>query len=277
MLKVKSGDDLQQQAFQHASVTTKSDKVEQHFTQSATTYHRGAQLQHKVANALFTQLAQNTQGRSKSEHGLDLGCGPGLFTRDLADKTHQLTSFDLSADMLAQVPEVTLKVRGDSHHLPFEEHRFDWVFSSLMIQWCEFETVLEQIHRVLKPGGKAYISTLIQGSLYELAQAWTAVDNDQHIHQYLSMEAVITGANKGPWQSIKIDQHREVLWFEQVKALAKELKLLGANYVQGRKNKGLMTKSKWRAMEQAYHQEFFCHQRQAIPASYQVVLLELTK
>lgn len=276
MLKVKSGDE-QQQAFQQASVTTKSDKVEQHFTQSAATYHQGAQLQHRVANALFTRLMEHCQGQQSNEKGLDLGCGPGLFTLDLAEKTQQLTSFDLSSEMLAQVPDVTLKVRGDSHHLPFEDSCFDWVFSSLMIQWCEFETVLEQVNRVLKPGGKAYISTLIQGSLYELAQAWAAVDNDQHIHQYMTMEAVIAGANKGPWQSIKIDQQRETLWFEQVKDLAKELKLLGANYVQGRKNKGLMTKSKWRSMEQAYHQDFYCQQQNAFPASYQVVLLELTK
>lgn len=251
---------------------TNSEKVEQYFAHSASTYSRGAQLQNIVANHLFNKLPEG-----QVQLALDLGCGPGLFTERLKSGSNTLISLDLSSEMLKQAQSANNKVQANSHALPFQKDSFDLVFSSLMIQWCDFEQVLNQIHSVLKPGGSAFISTLIKGSLCELEQAWSMVDDDEHIHQYLSIEKVIASVNKGAWQSVEIEQHTETLWFDRVKSLAKELKLLGANYVQGRKNKGLMTKSTWQKMEQAYVDACYCEDKDAIPASYQVVLLELRK
>lgn len=248
------------------------NKVERHFAHSAKTYSQGAQLQHLVAESLLSKLPKNTVNLT-----LDLGCGPGLFTHALKASSNTLVSLDLSSEMLGQVSNNPNKVQANSHALPFQSNCFDLVFSSLMIQWCDFEQVLNQVHSVLKPGGTALISTLIKGSLQELEQAWANVDDDEHIHQYLSIESLISSANKGDWQSIEIEQQTQTLWFDQVKSLAKELKLLGANYVQGRKNKGLMTKTKWQHMERAYHEMSYCEERQAYPASYQVVLLRLRK
>jgi len=249
-----------------------ADKVAMHFTHSASTYSQGAQLQQIVANQLLAKLPLEVQSIA-----LDLGCGPGLFTSELKKRVQHLVSLDLSSQMLAEVPEGPAKVRANSHALPFRADCFDFVFSSLMVQWCDFEQVLNEVNAILKPGGKAYISTLIQGSLAELEQAWAEIDDDQHVHKYLTMEQLIGQVNKGNWQSIEIEHETQTLWFDKVRALAKELKLLGANYVQGRKHKGLMTKSKWQAMEQAYKDKYYCEQQQAIPASYQVVLFELRK
>lgn len=250
----------------------RKNKVEQHFAHSAKTYSQGAQLQHLVAQSLLNKLP-----KSPVDNTLDLGCGPGLFTHALQAGTKTLVSLDLSNEMLRQVSDTPIKVQANSHALPFQSNSFDLVFSSLMIQWCDFEQVINQVHSVLKPGGTAFISTLIKGSLYELEQAWASVDDDEHIHQYLTMESLISSANKGDWQSVEIEQQTQTLWFDQVKSLAKELKLLGANYVQGRKRKGLMTKSQWQHMERAYHQMNYCNEKQAYPASYQVVLLTLRK
>lgn len=251
---------------------TKTNKVEQHFAHSAKTYSQGAQLQNIVAKHLFDKLPLNTVNLA-----LDLGCGPGLFTEYLQTKAESLISLDLSNEMLSQVSAEVNKVQANSHALPFLPNSFDLIFSSLMIQWCNLEQVLSQVYSVLKPGGTAYISTLIKGSLHELEQAWSEVDNDEHIHQYLSIDSLISSVNKGDWQSVEIEHKTQTLWFKEVKSLAKELKLLGANYVQGRKNKGLMTRSKWQKMEQAYLDKFYCEAQQAHPASYQVVLLELRK
>lgn len=250
----------------------KTNKVEQHFAHSAKTYSQGAQLQHIVAEQLLNKLP-----KVPVKLALDLGCGPGLFTERLQNKADNLVSLDLSREMLEQVNNGVNKVQANSHALPFQPNSFDLVFSSLMIQWCNFEQVLQQIHSVLKPGGTAYLSTLIKGSLCELEHAWSKVDDDKHIHQYLTMDSLISSANKGTWHTVGIEQTTQTLWFQGVKSLAKELKLLGANYVQGRKNKGLMTKSKWQNMELAYRDMYYCKKQQAFPASYQVVLLELRK
>lgn len=256
----------------NATADIKTTKVEQHFAHSAKTYQQGAQLQHLVANSLLRKISTEVV-----DVAVDLGCGPGLFTASLQQKSKSLVSIDLSSEMLKQSAATNHKVQANSHALPILNNSVDLIFSSLMIQWCDFEQVLQQIHAALKPGGKAYISTLINGSLGELQQAWAEVDDDEHIHKYLSIEQLIASSNKGAWHSVEIEQTTQTLWFDQVKSLAKELKLLGANYVQGRKSKGLMTKTKWQKMEQAYCDKFYCPDKQAIPASYQVVLLELKK
>lgn len=252
--------------------TDESSQVAKHFTSSAKTYSLGAQLQHAVANSLLQNMPVKSTGLT-----LDLGCGPGLFSQQLQSKTGKLISFDLSMSMLQQGCSNTPKVQGNSHHLPFLPNSFEQVFSSLMIQWCDLERVLQQVHGILKPGGCAYISTLIQGSLCELQQAWQAVDNDQHIHEYLSRDELILTVNKAGFTQVSVQQQTHEFWFNTVKELAKELKMLGANYVKNRQNKGLVTKSKWQKMESAYRDAFYSVEKNAIPASYEVVLIELKK
>lgn len=245
-------------------------QVNKHFTHSAQTYHCGAQLQKQVGKKLLSLLPDKT-GTT-----LDLGCGPGLFTDALDQRSSKLCSLDLSPEMLKQHCKSSLKINADSHALPFSGEVFDNVFSSLMIQWCELETVLQEVVRVLKPGGKAVISTLVLGTLLELKQAWAQLDDDEHIHQYLTFNNVENCVAKLLTTDSSVTQQPMVLHFDSVYLLAKELKQLGANFVKDRKNKGLVTKSKWQRLEQSY-QTLFGDQSGKVPATYEVVFIELTK
>lgn len=245
-------------------------QVNKHFTHSAQTYHCGAQLQKLVGKKLLSLLPD------KTGITLDLGCGPGLFTAELGQRSSNLYSLDLSPEMLKQHCKSSSKINADSHALPFRCDSFDNVFSSLMIQWCELDTVLQEVVRVLKPGGKAVISTLVSGTLLELKQAWAQLDDDEHIHQYLTFNNVENCISKLLTTSSSVTQQAMVLRFDSVYLLAKELKQLGANFVKDRKNKGLVTKSKWQRLEQSY-QTLFGDQSGKVPATYEVVFIELTK
>lgn len=251
---------------------TLSTKVKAHFSHSATTYKINPQLQKIVGEHLLTQLP-----RDKQTMCLDLGSGPGLFTKALQQNSTHLVSADISQDMLKMNENAEHKLQVDAHNLPINANQFDIVFSSLMIQWCDLDKVLAEVYRVLKPGGKAVISTLVQGSLYELQQAWAKVDQDEHIHHYQHMQSLTKVVNQTKWQRIELQRQQHTFWFESVSALAKELKSLGANYVQGKKRKGLMAKSKWLEMEKQYQTLFACSESNQIPASYQVVYMELVK
>ncbi|MDO6717911.1 methyltransferase domain-containing protein [Psychrosphaera sp. 1_MG-2023] len=258
---------IAQDTFQQLS---QREKIQICFSNSAQTYRCGAQLQQRVGQTCLSKIANK-----KYKRILDLGCGPGLFAPELELLTTQLISLDLSKSMLETNPSSGVKIQSDSHKLPLQPNCFDLVFSSLMIQWCNIETVLSEIHQILRPGGQAVISTLVSGTLIELEQAWSAVDNDTHIHQYSTFEDIERIVNSSDWKKTNAELATISLKFDSVLSLAKELKLLGANFVKDRKNKGLVTKNKWVKMEQAYQHN--CGSDNSIPATYQVVYITLEK
>lgn len=267
----------------------KFNKIQKHFSDSAQTYVKGAQLQHRVGQTLFTKLMtglDNSNITTKAHSNItqqrnltcvDLGCGPGLFTSVLNQTFKTVLSLDLASDMLQANDSAKSKIQANSHALPFLTESVDVFYSSLMVQWCDLEQVLQQVYSALKPNGKAVIATLVDGTLFELEHAWSKVDKDTHIHEYLSAEQVSSVAQNMPWNQTRLTLNTEIFWFANARMLAKELKCLGANFVQERKNKGLVTKNTWQKMEGAYQNSFYNAQQQAIPASYKVMYLELTK
>ena len=254
--------------------TTKADKrqVQKHFSHSADTYRKGAQLQRHVGRRLLENLEPKQMGLC-----LDLGCGPGLYTYELGERFNSLISLDLSLSMLKENENPAAKIQADGHALPILSQSVDSVFSSLMIQWCDLDKVLAEVHRVLKPGGQAVISTLVSGTLFELKTAWSDVDEDCHVHQYLSQAEAEQAISQQDWHRQETKAERQTFWFDNARGLAKELKHLGANYVGQRHNKGLMTKRRWLRMESAYAERFLDKTTGQVPATYQVLYLNLIK
>ena len=87
---------------------------------------------------------------------LDLGCGTGTLTAQLARLTDKVVGIDSSENMIekakSQFPELTFMV-GDALNLPFE-NEFDVVFSNAVFHWIsDHDTLLKNIHKVLKPQG----------------------------------------------------------------------------------------------------------------------------
>lgn len=258
-----------------------TEQVKKHFSDSAFTYKESAQLQYKVGSQLLEMVEAAKSNNNKSGYCVDLGCGPGLFTPELASQFETVIALDLSMSMLqinAQTNAQTHhKVQANAQSLPLLNQTVDVIYSSLMIQWCDFNRVINQIHKALKPGGKAFIATLVKGSLFQLEHAWQQVDNDTHIHDYLTHKQIASMLKTIPWSKASTKQVAQTFWFKNAKSLALELKSLGANYVKGRQHKGLITKTSWQAMEQAYRDKFYDQQHQAVPATYQVLYIELTK
>lgn len=108
-------------------------------------------------------------------HGtvLEIGTGPGYLGLEWLRKTVDtiLKGIDISAEMVAMAEKNAKDYGfsgdraaftvGDAHQIPFPGNTFDAVFSnSTLHEWNEPERVLEEIHRVLKPEGRFYISDL---------------------------------------------------------------------------------------------------------------------
>lgn len=97
----------------------------------------------------------------------DLGCGAGFLTRYLSGRVGRVIAVDESARMLheaqnaAGVPDPVDYRQGELHELPIETGEVDAVVANLVLHHiADFDPVLDEIARVLRPGGTAIISDL---------------------------------------------------------------------------------------------------------------------
>jgi SAM-dependent methyltransferase len=115
---------------------------------------------------------------------LDLACGAGRHTEALRKRGLRALGVDLSLTLLAGRPDLP-RVRGDMRRLPFSARSFDWVLN-FFTSFGYFETerenfrVLEEIVRVLRPGGRFLIDFLNRDRvLAELTLAETSETTEE--------------------------------------------------------------------------------------------------
>jgi len=101
---------------------------------------------------------------ARDSHVLDLGCGTGALLRALESQGVTGTGADVSPAMLAQArahrPDGTF-VLLDGPTLPFADASFDTVISMLSWRYLDWDPVLMEIARVLRPGGRLLIVDMV--------------------------------------------------------------------------------------------------------------------
>ena len=138
---------------------------------------------------------------------LDVGCGPGRFALDLALRSDSLTLVDLSQEQLDQARRHLkdaglLEKVGAFHCLDMvdmralEDASFDAVvcYGALSYTYDRYEAALEEIARVLHPGGRLLISV---GSLYgtlRLVGPYDGVAFLEAPDTHVDWHAVLSGA-----------------------------------------------------------------------------------
>jgi 2-polyprenyl-3-methyl-5-hydroxy-6-metoxy-1,4-benzoquinol methylase len=94
---------------------------------------------------------------------LELGCGAGYFTKELARSGAEIMAVDLSADLLeiakANCPASNVRYEiQDACALTYSDATFDSVVGSSILHHLEIEPAMREIRRVLKPGGTIYFT-----------------------------------------------------------------------------------------------------------------------
>jgi N-acetylglucosaminyldiphosphoundecaprenol N-acetyl-beta-D-mannosaminyltransferase len=85
---------------------------------------------------------------------LDLGCGNGCYTEELARRAEYVCGIDLHMPHLQAFREAIPRVQGSGEHLPFAAESFDAVTMIEVLEHTNCDTkVLAECFRVLKPGG----------------------------------------------------------------------------------------------------------------------------
>lgn len=103
-------------------------------------------------------------GLARCARVLDLGCGPGAVTADVAEASGgAVVAVDAASDMMSSAqdylatrePGLSVRlVQADGHRLAFKDGAFDAVVCNLFLMWAQDPAVsVREMARVVRPGG----------------------------------------------------------------------------------------------------------------------------
>jgi SAM-dependent methyltransferase len=94
---------------------------------------------------------------------LELGCGTGSFTGELARSGADVIAIDVSPELLeiaranSSAPNVRYEIQN-AYALTYSDATFDSIVGSSILHHLEIEEALREIYRVLKPNGTIYFT-----------------------------------------------------------------------------------------------------------------------
>lgn len=94
---------------------------------------------------------------------LELGCGTGSFTRELARSGAEVVAIDVSPELLeiananCSAPNVQYQIQN-AYALSYPEGAFDSIVGSSVLHHLEIEAAIRDMYRVLRPGGSIYFT-----------------------------------------------------------------------------------------------------------------------
>lgn len=256
------------------------------FGRAAKSYDEAAHLQKVVGARLLDYLKTHWKG-SEPNRMVDLGCGTGFFAESLVESfgPANLVCLDISEDMLTftsqRIDKLDIDVASaflvsDAERLGIQSSSVELIFSSLALQWADdLQRALVEAHRVLKPGGVIAYSTLLDGTLFELKEAWASVDSRKHVNSFLSLDLSVEIARLAGFTLEVSICEDVVLEYDKPIQLMRDLKSIGAhNMAQGR-SKGLTGKSKIAKVSDVY--EKYRRADGFVPATYRAGYFVLKK
>ncbi|MFH0703166.1 MAG: class I SAM-dependent methyltransferase [bacterium] len=90
---------------------------------------------------------------------LEIGCGTGLFTEEIAKTNNKLTSIDISSELIELAKQRVCSVNvifmlENAYNTNFIEDSFDFIIGSSVLHHLDIDLALKEFYRLLKPGGK---------------------------------------------------------------------------------------------------------------------------
>lgn len=258
-------------------LTIDKKKMAQSFSRAAKTYDSVADLQRRVGDALLALVDVDPV----VDVVVDLGCGTGYLTKSLQEQFPSATviGLDIAEGMLQFARNRHAGkycwMGADAESLPFADASIDIIYSNFSLQWCERIPILfAELSRVLKVGGRLIFSSLGPETLHELKSAWKLVDDYVHVNSFHD-EAVLRAALQQNQFLIQLfDRKAQLLEFEKLTDLTRNLKALGAHNVNQGRALGLQGRKTMAAFKAGY--ENF-RQHGFLPATYDVYSVLATK
>lgn len=186
---------------------------------------------------------------------LDLGPATGKGTLELAGlyPEAQILAVELSQPMAERTQKRCLNlghvssVMGDAEQLPFQDNSVDLVFANLLLPWCDPQAVFGEVARVLCDGGLVLFTTVGPDTLQEVRRAWSAIDDDVHVHGFVDMHDLGDLAARAGLMEPVMDVDRLQVTYGGLDRLVEDLRACGATNVAFGRRTQLTGPGRWRA------------------------------
>lgn len=154
-----------------------------------------------LCHAPLTNWGLNLVGIQDGWTMLDIGCGGGATLRRLLkrSKNSMVYGIDISEESVVKAIKVNADVidkqvfvqQGSAAELPYEERKFDLVTAVETIYfWPNLSRCLQEVHRVLKPGG----SFAIMVEVIDTNSKWTSVVDGMTAYTPEQLKALLDDA-----------------------------------------------------------------------------------
>lgn len=264
-------------------------EVRRAFDHAAASYDAHAVLQREVCDRLLERLDYMTLQPGRV---LDVGSGTGYGLAHLRARytAAELCALDIAPAMLAaartRLPQPTWAQRAlqrltpnpsplthlvcaDMARLPLAANSMNLVWSSLALQWAhDLEATLRGFHRLLAPGGLLMFATFGPDTLKELRAAFTSIDDAPHVNRFIDLHDIGDMLIHAGFASPVMEMDMLTLTYNDLKSLMRDLKGIGAHNAATTRRRGLLGKSAWARLEQAYEAQRLDGR---LPATFEVI------
>ncbi len=248
------------------------NRISAAFDRAAQDYDDIALFQHAICRDLMALLPVFVRDMPLPRHVLDGGCGTGYGSFLMAQCWPQahITGCDLSPEMLKFAKEKNRHaICADLEQLPFAGSQFDFVWTSLALQWCETARVYRELYRVLKKDGILLFATLGPGTLKELNFAFSAIDQHRHVRSFSSMDETRLALETAGFRQIQLKSETRTVYFPDFSSLLKSVRGIGANQVGKERRRTLLGKNAWQSVQARY--DTLRNDQNLLPATYHLV------
>jgi malonyl-CoA O-methyltransferase len=224
-------------------------------------YDHYAALQRQVADKLLAVASLPSDAFM-----LDAGCGTGYASRQHKGQTINL---DLAEAMCRKAHSHKTAICADMQALPFADHSFDAVFSSMAAHWLDHPTAfLQESLRVARARGELRLAVPGPATLRELRRAYQAAGSTVSVHDFTPASEWQNWIQQAGWKRITIMTQR--LQKQQSFAeLCRELSALGAGYRHAAQA-GLGAGAKLSEVRHAY-ETLYARGRDKLPVTWEIL------
>jgi malonyl-CoA O-methyltransferase len=188
--------------------------IAQAFSRRASRYRAAAFLQKQIVSHCIDYVCDN---KSTSRLWLDAGCGVGIFSELLKQKSNEikLVSADIALLTLQQnKTKGKCVVNADIEQLPFAHGSFDGVVAASVLQWLfDIKHGLNEIKRVTNNNGQLVYGVFLKGSFKEFV-ALLEKRNLPVPVQYFTESEFIRMLEDAGFSSVVHKTIQETIWFQ---------------------------------------------------------------